>query len=705
MADDGVPGSTNEPERAPGAFGFGVGWGWIDLRVVVSTCTFKGEIDGRRTPRVKDGKICIGRGVECDSEEDDVLPDFYRCFGPWSRSVVCEHPVAVGSKLGAVANLGLPVIWSGFGPIFKFNIYIVTMKERLDSLPEALIFEICNYLDIFALVALSEVNSVLRTLAMTRTSFWIGTLAHCGLVLPLGRAKTLYEYSASELSVAAHRAVLVERNLSSDCPKLRSSAYFPWPMALSEGVRETEYSSQESSVDAISMHLVDDPGNWMVNVSTNNIVRILHLRTGKIALIWDGARYTPEQRNYRDVRVTWAVEFKEGEGQQNQATMIMNCFVRDKDGEHPGFCLFDINFDPEQSLATIELLGEQITPTMASHLNLAGSFIVMVFPRIDSRSDKLGDIAMLHWPDKKMIVLPELYPSLRIGLYEEYFINVGLTKREQVVAQIVPYPYREVAGFPDIRKTEGRITAIPELPELPLPVFTYQIPYPGPVWHSSEYFSCRICHRYTGERISTVRLCLRPGGRGTYSVMRFSFDFFQLQASLKQMYRDKVAIKWEFDGEPEAYRLLEESKLKHLAVPTSSGRRFLWWRPWPYGETISPEHLPPFIVDSPLPAHLLEEPLEVRFRLFTLVVENLAPIAQIRAEATRPFRDLLKINGTHPPESAAAIQLHASKLMEIPKSLACRTSEVYLFLLSDWSGTALVQLRSGELWVLRYGKA
>ncbi|CAG7847017.1 SubName: Full=Uncharacterized protein {ECO:0000313/EMBL:CCA75624.1} [Serendipita indica DSM 11827] len=503
---------------------------------------------------------------------------------------------------------------------------------------------------------------------MTRTSFWIGTLAHCGLVLPLGRAKTLYEYSAGELSVAAHRAVLVERNLSSDCPKLRSSAYFPWPMALSEGVRETEYSSQESSVDAISMHLVDDPGNWMVNVSTNNIVRILHLRTGKIALIWDGARYTPEQRNYRDVRVTWAVEFKEGEGQQNQATMIMNCFVRDKDGEHPGFCLFDINFDPEQSLATIELLGEQITPTMASHLNLAGSFIVMVFPRIDSRSDKLGDIAMLHWPDKKMIVLPELYPSLRIGLYEEYFINVGLTKREQVVAQIVPYPYREVAGFPDIRKTEGRITAIPELPELPLPVFTYQIPYPGPR--------------------DEVQLRLFP----TPSIS---------QADVSRQGGHQV----EFDGEPEAYRLLEESKLKHLAVPTSSGRRFLWWRPWPYGETISPEHLPPFIVDSPLPAHLLEEPLEVRFRLFTLVVENLAPIAQIRAEATRPFRDLLKINGTHPPESAAAIQLQASKLMEIPKSLACRTSEVYLFLLSDWSGTALVQLRSGELWVLRYGKA
>ena len=167
---------------------------------------------------------------------------------------------------------------------------------------------------------------------MTRTSFWIRTLAHCGLVLPLGRAKTLYEYTAKELSLAAHRAAIVERNLSSDRPKLHSWQYIEWPFTLSEGVQETEYSSQESSVDAISMHLVDDAGNWMVNVSSNNIVRILHLRTGKVALIWDGMRYTQDQRDRGDARVTWAVEFKEGKDQENQATMIMNCFAKREDG-------------------------------------------------------------------------------------------------------------------------------------------------------------------------------------------------------------------------------------------------------------------------------------------------------------------------------------------------------------------------------------
>lgn len=57
----------------------------------------------------------------------------------------------------------------------------------------------------------------------------------------------------------------------------------------------------------------------MFTVSSQNVLRILHLRSGKLALAYDGEIFDRD----RDIPslVAWAVEFKEEE----RASLVMNC--------------------------------------------------------------------------------------------------------------------------------------------------------------------------------------------------------------------------------------------------------------------------------------------------------------------------------------------------------------------------------------------
>ncbi|KAG8854258.1 hypothetical protein FRB91_003827 [Serendipita sp. 411] len=129
---------------------------------------------------------------------------------------------------------------------------------NLDTLPEALIFEICNELEIFDLVSLSEVNQNLRTLANTRVSFWLQTLSETNLILPLARSLAFQAYDAKDLNIAAHRAVMIERNLTADVPRLRSWRHIEWPFEPTEDLQEEDMAMWESPTEAVSMHLVDD---------------------------------------------------------------------------------------------------------------------------------------------------------------------------------------------------------------------------------------------------------------------------------------------------------------------------------------------------------------------------------------------------------------------------------------------------------------
>lgn len=560
---------------------------------------------------------------------------------------------------------------------------------NLNLLPEALVFEICNYLDIFTLVAFSDVDTSLRSLATTRSSFWIYTLSHCNLVLPCIGDKRLHEHDARELHLAAHRAVFIERNLTSDSPALRSWSRIEWPYPLADGVHETEYSSEETCSEVTTTYLVDDMADWMIFVSSNNILRIVFVRTGRVGLIWDGARFTPEYRERYDVVIKWAIRYAYMDNVKIVASMVMNCCLETENGIRAGIRRIELVMNLQDGTASVEVLGDYETPTISSYLNLIGDLVVMVIPRSSSLTDRFGDVYMLKWSTRTLVTLPHMYPSLRIGLYKEYFINVGLTPTRQIVAQVVPF------STDDLSLAEASNATMP-FPDSPLPVFNYPIPYNGPTKFSTSR-SCRIGHMYTGRQIGSVRLGIRPSRRGNYSIFDFTFDFYGLRMALQKMRLYGTAVKQEFEGEPELFRTLEESNLRHRPVPTSSVRRLVWCRQTAPETNASTD-------TSPIPSSPDHKGRQ-RFRLLTLRIDDLASASRIFPEVGTSFRAHLDIEEEHPPESACAVQIKASKELQLPTELAESTTDVYVFLLLESSGTAVVQLRSGELWVLRYGKA
>jgi hypothetical protein len=97
----------------------------------------------------------------------------------------------------------------------------------------------------------------------------------------------------------------------------------------------------------------------------------------------------------------------------------------------------------------------------------------------------------------------------------------------------------------------------------------------------------------------------------------------------------------------------------------------------------------------------------MNFRLFLSVTDDLAPLADLETECLDgKFR--LDWAGTYDEGSAAAKQLEAARKMEIPdelKSSLSSEARLYMFVMEEWSGTILVQLYNGDLWVLRYGKS
>ncbi|KAG8753242.1 hypothetical protein FRC14_006297 [Serendipita sp. 396] len=578
------------------------------------------------------------------------------------------------------------------------------MSVCLDTIPEALLFEICNYLDIFDLVSLSEVNKALRSISNSRTSFWLYTLQECSLFLPVASYRPLESFTAAELSLAAHRAALSERNITSPAPKLLSYRYIPWPFEGSPGVplEDVEWERPEH---AIRMHLSHYNGEYMFAVSTNNILRIIHLRSGKVALLWTDDQVAggfPQ-----DTYPSWAVEFRE----ENEAVMVMNCRLLDGNEEVDGIRVMNVHFKPKECLATAETIAIYNTGGMPSHLDLAGGYVIATIPASGLLPD-LGNVLMIRIRDMKEMVLPPLYPSMRIAAFEEYFIAVGVSPQAQIYVQVVGYPQGDNS---DTNTSEDQSKP-------PIALHSYHIPFSGQVFDGTFLFACQICHIYTGSPKSPIKVWLRPGRSGSWSIFSVPFDLKDLRSMASRHLTNRATTSESLVRNLRVnevdQRVLEERGLVHWAAPTISGRRYIWWRqvenelppPEPVEESstvdppettgtsegnegaISPE-------DLPFPPVDLET-----FQFYVSVTDNLASIDEIEAAFPYGVFDF-DIDGEYEEGSPISKQLAAVRRMEIPRKLSCRTSRIYMFVMEEWSGTVLVQCFSGDLWVLRYGKA
>jgi hypothetical protein len=225
-----------------------------------------------------------------------------------------------------------------------------------------------------------------------------------------------------------------------------------------------------------------------------------------------------------------------------------------------------------------------------------------------------------------------------------------------------------------------------------LAIHSYAILFSGDVIQSGLPFSSFICHFYTGEGSSPIKLWIRSGRSGSWSVFPVSLDLADLRSSAmrfttKRAYEGE-ALRKEFVVRSEEEKIImEEKNLTHWAAPVASGRRFMWWRP---------AHLLPTMKVGGWEGRNPDE----KFRLFLSVIEDLA---EVEGSGTSES-ELLDCTKSYDEDSAAAKQLRAARRLQIPDDLVRSTASVYMFVMEEWSGTILVQMYAGDLWVLRYGK-
>jgi hypothetical protein len=258
---------------------------------------------------------------------------------------------------------------------------------------------------------------------------------------------------------------------------------------------------------------------------------------------------------------------------------------------------------------------------------------------------------------------------------------VGLSPENRVTAQIVGYPNDSSGGPED--GTHQRMA-----------IHSYELDFRGTILDKYIPFTCQICHFYTGARLSPIKIWVRSGRHGIWSVYTLNLDLAGLKSSASRYNTGKAC-----EGEPlsrhylnteEQYRILSETNLRHWCSPVASGRRFMWWRP-----------------KESRYAQVRDENERMKFRLFLSVTDDLAPLAEVETECL-DIKFRLDWTGTYDEGSAAAKQLRTARKMEIPDELnssLCSESRIYMFVMEEWSGTILVQLYNGDLWVLRYGKA
>lgn len=159
-----------------------------------------------------------------------------------------------------------------------------------------------------------QVNRALRTLSRSFKTFWIPSVLRAKLSLPLSSHCPLSSFSASELHLAVHRASFRERNLCSPKPRLYSHTLIQWPFASPRTIIEESNNSiptvpsLETPDDALWRHLASPNGEWLFIVARDALVRVVHLRTGKV---WE-KRYAEivVPFNRHETRVRFAIDFR-----------------------------------------------------------------------------------------------------------------------------------------------------------------------------------------------------------------------------------------------------------------------------------------------------------------------------------------------------------------------------------------------------------
>lgn len=160
-----------------------------------------------------------------------------------------------------------------------------------------------------------KVHSVFYGLANTFKSYWLPATLRANLALRLPSHLPWVSFSASYLRRAIINAVLLEKNLASDRPRLYSHTLIEWPFSppkvvfeAVDGLHTHFQQREERPSDVIWRHLPHHNGEWLFIVSKDAAIRILHLRTGKLACHHQDVRLILPFHSSR-LKVRFAVDF------------------------------------------------------------------------------------------------------------------------------------------------------------------------------------------------------------------------------------------------------------------------------------------------------------------------------------------------------------------------------------------------------------
>ncbi|CAG7847055.1 SubName: Full=Uncharacterized protein {ECO:0000313/EMBL:CCA68210.1} [Serendipita indica DSM 11827] len=559
-----------------------------------------------------------------------------------------------------------------------------SQELRLDNLPESIVLEICTYLDLAALVALAQVNRAMRVLSRSTTSFWAAALYQCGLVIPLTEQRPVETFEPVELAQAAHRMTYREANFQSPVPQLRGWKKIRWPFEpLNASVAEAVKHNTETPEGALYTHLIHEYAEWAFFISSLNILRTVHLGSGKLSLIWERDKY---HKTEEGARIAWAIDLIGS----SEGLMVMNCILRREKGNTYGIRLLKFNLDIKSGEVGIKELGSYVTGGSATHLDISRRYIFFVVALPGAQHDNVGEISMVRLKDLHYLQLPSIYPSIELSIAEEYFISVGISPNQQIWVQIAGLP------SPDVEPKDSTMLDSLEW----LPVHSYLLPIGG---DDLDQMTCRIAHWYIGSK-GTVNVWAYLPSDGTRSTFTLEFDIDALRRLTKRYltgrYTDEEPMRKLFVVEKDAFRAVEETTKSFVVTPSLSGKRFIWWKrvdnPFPNDDN------PLYIVEMDSPVDVGEGERET-FQLYLSMVEELAPASQTTTDVDE---EELKVDRSkhYDNGSATSIRLKTEKRLQIPRGLACRVPDIQLLLIFEWSGTVLVQLVSGDIWVLQYGK-
>ena len=210
-------------------------------------------------------------------------------------------------------------------PRVDIRLFPDAMALKLDTLPELIILEICAYLDLPTLVVLAQLNRATRMLSRSTTSFWAPALYHCGLVIPLTEQRPVETFEPIELAQAAHRMTYREANFQSPIPQLRGWKKIRWPFEpLNASVAAAAEKNTEKPEGALYTHLIHEYADWAFFISSCNVLRTVHLSSGKLSLLWERDKYESKTEG---ARIAWAIDLVDS----SEGLMVMNCILRGDD--------------------------------------------------------------------------------------------------------------------------------------------------------------------------------------------------------------------------------------------------------------------------------------------------------------------------------------------------------------------------------------